>query len=391
MLFRHGEYGRCVLNHDRPSTAPDFLLSRASGSIRTQGTSASYPDPFEAATALRDGSARLVVGAVPFDTANRAALSVPTTVVDTEGPLEPPAVYRGREVGDLLDVVDVVPLTSPEEHQSTVSAAIATMQSTTLEKVVLARAVDIEFAEEIDPLLVAARMIDLSAHRDGFAVDLSATGRSDDRGTMLVGSSPEVLIRRKGRTVEAQPLAGSAARLADRDADATVGRMLRDSAKDNAEHRLVVDHYRRVLSGVCTELSIPDSPELIKTNEMWHLATPVRGTLPDTGFSALDLALMLHPTPAVGGTPTDDAIGIINEVEEPRCFYAGFVGWCNDDGDGEYMVSIRCAEVAGATARAWAGGGIIASSSPSAEAAETTAKLQTALRALNVPAAMRAV
>lgn len=380
-----------MINDDRPSTAPDFLLSRATGSIRTQGRSATFPDPFEAATALRDGSARLVVGAVPFDTGNRAALSVPTTVVETEGPLEPPAYYRGRDVSGMLDVVDVVPLTSTEEHRSTVTAAIATMQSTGLRKVVLARAVDIEFAEEVDPLHIAARMIDLSSHRDGFAVDLSATGRSDDRGTMLVGSSPEVLIRRKGRTVEAMPLAGSAARVADRDADATVGRMLRDSRKDLTEHKVVVDHYRQVLSGVCSELSIPDAPELIKTNEMWHLATPVRGTLPDLNYSALDLALMLHPTPAVGGTPTDDAIGIINEVEEPRCFYAGFVGWCNDDGDGEYMVSIRCAEIAGATARAWAGGGIIASSSPAAEAAETTAKLQTALRALNVPAALRAV
>ncbi|MGJ0182821.1 isochorismate synthase [Corynebacterium glyciniphilum] len=380
-----------MINNDRPSTAPDFLLSRASGSIRTQGTRASYPDPFEAATALRDGSARLVVGAVPFDTGNRAALTVPGTVIETEGPLEPPAHYRGRDLGDRLEVVNVHPLSSSEEHQSTVAAAIETMHNTTLRKVVLARAVDIEFAEEVDPLLIAARLIDLSAHRDGFAVDLSATGRSDDRGTMLVGSSPEVLIRRRGTTVEARPLAGSAARLADRQADETMGRMLRDSTKDLTEHELVVDHYRQVLSGVCSELSIPDAPELIKTNEMWHLATPVRGTLPDLNFSALDLALMLHPTPAVGGTPTDDAIGIINEVEEPRCFYAGFVGWCNDDGDGEYMVSIRCAEVAGATARAWAGGGVIASSSPAAEAAETTAKLQTALRALNVPAAMRAV
>jgi hypothetical protein len=68
-LFRTPEYGGYVINNDRPSTAPDFLLSRASGSIRTQGTRASFPDPFEAATALRDGSARLVVGAVPFDTA----------------------------------------------------------------------------------------------------------------------------------------------------------------------------------------------------------------------------------------------------------------------------------------------------------------------------------
>jgi isochorismate synthase len=100
---------------------------------------------------------------------------------------------------------------------------------------------------------------------------------------------------------------------------------------------------------------------------------------------------MLHPTPAVGGTPTDAALGIIEEVEEPRDFYAGFVGWCDSDGDGEYMVSIRCAEVAGTIARCWAGGGIIASSSAAAETAETTAKLQTALRALNVPLAMRTV
>lgn len=390
-LFRSSEYGGDVNDDDRPTTAPDFLLSRATGSIRTQGRHTTFPDPFEAATALRDGSVRLVVGAVPFDTGNRAALSVPTTVVDTEGPLEPPAYYRGRDVSGLLDVTDVIPLTSTEEHRSTVTAAIATMQTTTLRKVVLARAVDIEFADVVDPLHIAARMIDLSAHRDGFAVDLSATGRSDDRGTMLVGSSPEVLIRRKGRTVEARPLAGSAARLSDRDADVTVGRMLSDSSKDLTEHQVVVDHYRQVLSGICSELSIPDTPQLIKTNEMWHLATPIRGTLPDLNYSALDLALMLHPTPAVGGTPTDDAVGIINEVEEPRCFYAGFVGWCNADGDGEYMVSIRCAEIAGATARAWAGGGIIATSSPAAEAAETTAKLQTALRALNVPAAMRAV
>lgn len=380
-----------MINDDRPSTAPDFLLSRATGSIRTQGISASYPDPFEAATALRDGQISLLVGAVPFDTGNRAALSVPSSIVESEGPLEPPAHYRGRDLGGQLEVVGVTPLTSSEEHQITVSAAIGTMQSTNLEKVVLARAVDIEFAEEVDPLLVAARMIDLSAHRDGYAVDLSATGRADDRGTMLVGSSPEVLIRRRGRTVEAQPLAGSAARLPDPEADMAVGRELQESAKDRTEHRVVVDHYERVLSGVCTDLSIPEAPELIKTNEMWHLATPVRGTLPDLNYSALDLALMLHPTPAVGGTPTDDALGIINDVEEPRGFYAGFVGWCNADGDGEYMVSIRCAEVAGATARAWAGGGIIATSSPSAEAAETTAKLQTALRAMNVPAAMRAV
>ncbi len=376
---------------DRPATAPDFLLSRPSGSLRTRGSRATWPDPFEASTALRNGDADLIVGAVPFDTANRSALTTPETVIESEGPLEPPAHYRGRAAGGTVEVLSVTPLTSPEEHQTTVAAAIATIQSSGLEKVVLARAVDVEFAEEVDPLLIAARMIDLSAHRDGFAVDLGATGRHDDRGTMLVGSSPELLIRRRGTTVEALPLAGSAARLRDRDADAAVGRMLQDSTKDLAEHRWVTDHYRRVLTSVCTELSVPERPELIQTNEMWHLGTRIRGTVPTDGPSALDLALMLHPTPAVGGFPTDDALGIIDEVEEPRDFYAGFVGWCRGNGDGEYMVSIRCAEIAGAGARAWAGGGVVGDSSAAAEAAETTAKLQTALRALNVPATMRTV
>lgn len=380
------------VNHlDRPATAPDFLLSRPTGSLRTRGTRATWPDPFEAATCLRNGDADIVVGAVPFDTANRAALMVPEEVIETEGPLEPPAFYRGLEAGEKAEVVAVSPLTSQEEHQTTVAAAIGTIQNSRLEKVVLARAVDVEFAEEVDPLLIAARMIDLSAHRDGFAVDLGATGRHDDRGSMLVGSSPELLIRRHGTTVEALPLAGSAARQADRDADIRVGRALKESTKDLSEHKWVTDHYRRVLSSVCTELDVPERPELIQTNEMWHLGTKIRGTVAADGPSALDLALMLHPTPAVGGYPTDDALGIINEVEEPRDFYAGFVGWCRANGDGEYMVSIRCAEVAGSEARAWAGGGIVASSSAAAETAETTAKLQTALRALNVPAAMRTV
>ncbi|WP_041631456.1 isochorismate synthase [Corynebacterium terpenotabidum] len=375
----------------RPATAPDFLLSRPSGSLRTRGSRSTWPDPFEAATALRNGDIDLVVGAVPFDTANRAALTEPDEVTESDGPLEPPAFYRGVAAGEKAEVISVTPLTSTEEHQMTVAAAIGTIQNTRLEKVVLARAVDVEFAEDVDPLLIAARMIDLSALRDGFAVDLGATGRHDDRGTMLVGSSPELLIRRRGTSIEALPLAGSAARLHDRDADVRVGRQLQESAKDLAEHRWVTDHYRRVLTSVCTELDVPEHPELMQTNEMWHLATKIRGTVREDGPSALDLALMLHPTPAVGGFPTDDALGLINEVEEPRDFYAGFVGWCRANGDGEYMVSIRCAEIAGAGARAWAGGGIVEASYAPEEAAETTAKLQTALRALNVPAELRTV
>ncbi|WCZ36833.1 Isochorismate synthase DhbC [Corynebacterium heidelbergense] len=375
----------------RPPGAPDFLLSRPHHSIRTQGRTAIFPDPFEAATALRNGEVELVVGAIPFDTANRAALMVPQSVVRSEGPLEPPAYYRGKKAAEALEIEDVHSSSSLEEHQATVAAAVATMQQTRLEKVVLARSVDVTFRQEVDPLLIAARFIDLASARNGFAVDLGATGREDDAGAMFVGSSPEQLIRRRDRSITAFPLAGSGPRTGDAQVDDATAARLLGSAKDLAEHRFVVEHYRRVLTPLCADLRIPETPELMETNEMIHLGTHIEGTLADEEYSALDLALILHPTPAIAGTPTDDALGIINQVEEDREFYAGAVGWCDSSGDGEWMVSIRCACVGGSTARAWAGGGIVATSSPAEEVEETTAKLQTALRALNVPVRMRQV
>lgn len=375
----------------RPATAPDFLLSRPHHSVRTQGWKATYPDPFEASTALRNGSAELIVGAIPFNTSLRAALMEPISVVTYDGPFEPPAYFRGQEAAESLAATEVTVATSKEEHQARVSAAIQTMHRTGLKKVVLARAADVYFAEPIDPLLVAARFIDLSANRDGYAVDLSATGREEDQGTAFVGSSPEMLVARAGETVSAFPLAGSAARTGNKAVDARTAAELAGSAKNLEEHALVVEHYRRILAPLCSTLEIPDEPIIHETTEMIHLGTPIEGTLVDDGFSALDLALMLHPTPAIGGTPTEDAVGIIESIEEPREFYSGAVGWCDANGDGEYMVAIRCACVDGATARVWAGGGIVDGSDPHEEAEETTAKLQTALRALNVPAAMREI
>ena len=117
---------------------------------------------------------------------------------------------------------------------------------------------------------------------------------------------------------------------------------------------------------------------------MWHLGTRIRGRVADPRTTALDLALAVHPTPAVCGTPTDDARRVIADLEGDRGFYAGAVGWSDAVGDGDWMVTIRCAVIdadrAGATA--WAGGGLVADSDPDDEVAETAAKLRTVLRAL---------
>lgn len=363
----------------RPSSAPDFLLSRATGSVRTQGTVATFTEVDAAVAALRNGEADMVVGALPFHKGEAAALTVPESIIREEGPLEPHAYYRSGALEARVTGFDP----EPEEHLRRIEAAIATIEASKLDKVVLARAVDIEFLNPVDPLLVAARLIDLSSHRDGFIADLSPAGRL---GAMLVGSSPEVLIKKQGSTVTAFPLAGSAPRHADRARDIVAGQDLHNSGKDLREHAFVVDHIRRILEPLCESLDAPTSPELTSTNEMWHLGTPIAGTLKDPAITALELADLVYPTPAICGTPTEAAQALIETAETDRGFYAGAVGWCDSSGDGEYMVAIRCAEVAGdgLSARAWAGGGIVVDSEPEAELQETTAKLRTILRALNL-------
>ncbi|WP_115684749.1 isochorismate synthase [Corynebacterium senegalense] len=367
---------------NRPSTAPDFLLSRAHGSVRTQGCLATFTDPWQAVDALKSGSAEMVVGALPFDVDSPAALTVPERIIREDGPLEPPAYYRqgpGARLSARIAGLDP----EPGEHLRRVEAAIGTIQASKLEKVVLARAVDIAFDPPVDPLLVAARLIDNSYNRDGFIADLTPAGRA---GAMLVGSSPEVLVRRCGQTVSAYPLAGSAPRAVDPGEDADVAKRLAGSAKDLDEHAFVVEHLREKLAPLCSRLEIPATPELTRTNEMWHLATPIVGTLKDPATSALELALQAHPTPAICGTPTHAAEAVIETAESDRGFYAGAVGYTDAAGDGEYMVAIRCAEVnaEGTAARAWAGGGLVADSDPQAELDETTAKLRTIMRAFGL-------
>ncbi|WP_257161533.1 isochorismate synthase [Corynebacterium cystitidis] len=368
---------------NRPSTAPDFLLSRAHGSVRTQGCQGSFTDPWEAIGALNKGEVDIVVGALPFDKDAPAALTVPVNIIREVGTLEPHPYYRVGEGSSLsASVYGFDP--EPSEHLRRVEAAVETIRNSVLDKVVLARAVDIEFDPPVDPRLVAARLIDLSYTRDGFIADLTPAGK---KGHMFVGSSPEVLVRRKGNRVTSYPLAGSAPRnFYDANADEAAGRALASSAKDHEEHAYVVEHIRRILEPLCTHLHIAEQPKLERTNEMWHLATPVEGVLKDPVPNALELASLIYPTPAVCGTPTEAAEALIVTAESDRSFYAGTVGWCDATGDGEYMVAIRCAEVNGdgTMARAWAGGGLVADSDSEDELEETTAKLRTIMRALGL-------
>lgn len=221
--------------------------------------------------------------------------------------------------------------------------------------------------------------------RYGFAVNLPGSTPAGVSERWMFGVSPELLVRKRGVIVESFPLAGSVPKSCDVTVDANRASALLRSPKDLREHAFVTQSIADVLSPFCKELSVPEHPELVSTSTLWHLGTPIRGTLRDAAQSSLELALALHPTPAVCGTPAAAAHQTIADLETvPRDYFAGTVGWCDSRGDGEWAVTIRCGELSPTRLRLYAGAGIVAGSDPEHELLETDAKLRTLLSALHI-------
>jgi menaquinone-specific isochorismate synthase len=178
-------------------------------------------------------------------------------------------------------------------------------------------------------------------------------------------------------------LAGTVARGIDEADDARLERELLESAKNRHEHRLAVESVMTALYRIAVEVEADSGPHLLRLANLSHLATHVQAWLPRDAPSALAVAAALHPTAAVGGTPAGPALELIRALEAaPRGRYAGPVGWVDANGDGEFALALRCAQLDGARARVWAGAGIVAESDPDAEVAETTVKLEAVLTAL---------
>jgi isochorismate synthase len=185
--------------------------------------------------------------------------------------------------------------------------------------------------------------------------------------------------------VVSDPLAGTALRSADPVRDREIARELLGSGKDQREHRLIAEAVADGLAPFCAALTVDREPSLSPTGTLWHLRTAVRGTLKINAPDALAIAASLHPTPAVCGTPRAAASAVISRLEDfDRGFYAGLVGWVDARGDGDWAVTLRCAEITGAAARLHAGAGIVTGSNPAAEDLETEAKFGPMLSALGV-------
>ena len=323
------------------------------------------------------GSGLVAFGSFTFtDDAEGSALVVPEVVVGRRdgttwitvigtgitalpevGPSSTPADPAGTRFAD--GPVDSL------AWQGLVADAVSRIAGGALDKVVLAR----DLVATLDePLDVRAPLTRLAAeypscwtfHVDGF-----------------FGSTPEMLVRLERGLVTSRVLAGTIRRTSDDTHDLALAGSLARSSKDLEEHEYAVRSVADALAPHCTNMFVPETPFVLHLPNVMHLATDVTGVMKN-GASALTLAASLHPSAAVGGTPTDAAVRLIAEIEMlDRARYAGPVGWIDARGDGEWGIGLRSAQIQddGRTVRLFAGCGIVADSVPADELAESNAKL----------------
>ena len=331
------------------------------------------------------GARPLAMGVVPFKPGSPCELVIPamavvkaadgrrwvTTIDDTVAELDTPPRPEPRAQSFTSE-----PLTPVKAYLRAVTAARDAVRNGRLTKAVIAREICVSSDEPIDihAVLVRLRMSFGSSYRysiDGF-----------------VGAMPELLVSVEDNIVRAHPFAGTTPRSGDPDTDQHAAAELLASAKNQTEHRVVIDMIHDTLLPWCSYLDWEPEPSIVAVANVQHLGTRMEGHLSDPRPNVLELVRALAPTPAVGGFPRAEALALIDEVEGfERGRYAGSVGWVDAAGDGTWAVALRCAEFSAdrRSARLVAGGGIVADSDPLAELAETQAKFQAMLSAIVRP------
>lgn len=286
------------------------------------------------------------------------------------------ASVRTASAREARPALRTVPVCSPARFLRRASDALEAVRSGALEKLVVARAVEVPRAGGFD---VGNVLTALRAAQPGCT--LFAAGHP---GATFLGATPEHLVKLEGRRVHTAAVAGTAPRGRGATEDAALARALRESKKEQTEHAVVVREVREALEAVCERVEAPEAPEVLRLAGIQHLSTPVRGRLrAGTSLSVLDLVARLHPTPAVGGAPRERALAWLARHEElQRGWYAGPIGWVDPAGGGEFVVALRTALLGSTGALLYAGAGIVEGSRPVAELRETELKLRAVLRAL---------
>ncbi len=334
------------------------------------------------------GRAPIALGSIPFEPGAPSRLVIPSLLVGVSadgtrwvttidgGDQPPPTLGAVARPTPSAQRFEVAPLTPVERYLDAVRAARDAVRSGALLKAVIAREVSVHSDRPIDVYAVLLRLKASFGSSHRYSID------------GLVGASPELLVAVTGDVVRSHPLAGTAPRTGDPDTDRHAAARLIASTKDQVEHRVVIDMIHDTLLPWCSYLDWEPEPSIMTVANVQHLATAMEGRLSDPRPNAITLVRALSPTPALGGFPRDEALDLIAAHEGfTRGRYGGAVGWIDAHGDGTWAVTIRCAEFSPdrRSARLVAGGGIVSASDPSAELAETQAKLQAMLSAIVRP------
>jgi len=252
-----------------------------------------------------------------------------------------------------------------DQWKARVSQAISRIQSGEVEKVVLAREIEVTTDSAIDSRKILKNLAIEYPSTWNFAI------------ADLVGATPELLMRLSHGMITSRVLAGTISKTGNDEKDLALAASLARSSKDLEEHEYAVRSVADAIAPFCKSTNVPESPFVLHLANVMHLATDVTGALVETlnkvdSFSVLE---KLHPSAAVCGTPTDKANALINEIEGlARGRYAGPIGWVDASGDGELGIALRCGQIQENTIRLYAGCGIVAGSNPERELAESQAK-----------------
>ena len=308
----------------------------------------SLPNGALSITAVSEGDLS-VEAAIEEITSQVSHSDMPTSTRSVIKSVIPPNVWRDELVTDVINRI----------------------QGGQLEKMVLAREIQITSDVDINVPQVVKNLVATNPNAMVFSID------------KFVGASPELLISRTGDVVQANPLAGTAIRLADEDEDMKSMDFLLESVKDQYEHKITIEWLLNELLPFCSYIDADPEPRIVSLPNVHHLATKVHGHLSTPAASVLELVSALHPTPAVAGKPQAEAINLITQIEkEGRGKYAGPVGWVDANGNGAFAVGIRSAQISGNQANLFAGVGIVADSDPQSELDETDGKFLTMQQAI---------
>lgn len=278
----------------------------------------------------------------------------------------PGSAHQGEAAGRVAAGSDA------DRYRRIVAAAVEAIRAGALAKVVLAQ--ERFVPGEFSPWEVVERLDEANPGAYVFSFHLE--------GRAFVGATPERLLHLRAGQLAAMALAGSAPRGATSREDEALGAALLASEKNAGEHRIVVDYLVEALAGVCARIEAPPRPSLLKTPNVQHLHTPVRAEV-GAGTGLLELLGRVHPTPAVGGYPKEEALAYLRVHEGiERGWYAGPVGWIDARGEGEFAVALRSALLGPGGAAIYAGCGIVASSNPEEEVEEARLKARAILQAL---------